>query len=184
MRSASSWNELRLVVNEPPEGHSSDHLFLSAFTELASSIVVQTPSGISSVRYQQYAKEVTKIPRRFSPEAKRKITYFFDVDAWLEHCYSCHAVIGHRMHANMVGLQAGTPSLLIVHDARLQGLADTMCIPVITEAQAYAIATSAPSLFADIFEAQVHSYLARRDELLDSFLALFESVPNVDSIPR
>lgn len=184
IRSANSWNELRLVVNEPPEGHSSDHLFLSAFTELASSIVVQTPSGISSVRYQQQANQENKIPSRFSPEAKRKITYFFDVDAWLEHSYSSNATIGHRMHANMVGLQAGTPSLLIVHDARLQGLADTMRIPVITEAQAYAIATSPPSFFADIFEAQLSAYLARRDELYDRFLELFGSMPNVDFLPR
>lgn len=184
MRLASSWNELRLVVNEPPEGHSSDHLFLSAFTELASSIVVQTPSGISSVRYQQNGRQANKKPSRFSLEAKRKITYFFDVDAWLEHSYSSDAIIGHRMHANMVGLQAGTPSLLIVHDARLQGLADTMQIPVITEAEAHTIATSSPSFFADIFEAQVSAYLARRDELFDKFLELFGSIPNVDPFLR
>ncbi len=184
IRSADNWNELRLVVNEPPEGHSSEQEFLSVFTELASTIVVQTPSAISLIRLNKVASQPVQVSYRFSLEAKRKMTYFFDVDSWLEHSYSCNAVIGHRMHANMVGLQAGTPSLLIVHDARLQGLADTMCIPVITEMQAYAIATSPPSLFADLFEEQLPSYLARRDELYDSFLKLFGSMPNVESIPR
>jgi hypothetical protein len=184
IRSANSWNELRLVVNEPPEGHSSDDQFLSAFTELASSIVVQTPSGISSVRCQKDGRLPNEMPSRFSSEAKRKITYFFDVDAWLEHSYSSNATIGHRMHANMVGLQAGTPSLLIVHDARLQGLADTMQIPIITESQALAIATSPPSFFADIFEEQLSAYLERRDELHERFLELFSYMPNVEPFTR
>ena len=80
------------------------------------------------------------------------------------------------MHANMIGLQAGVPSLLVVHDARIQGLADTMCIPIITNEESLAIATAPPSVFADIFEQQVTAYLDRRLQLSDKFLELFSAV--------
>ena len=176
LRSAGCWQDLRLVINEPPEGVALEQPFLASYAELASFFVLQTASGISDIRFHFHNTKLHRVSKRFPPSLRRKATYFFDVDSWLEHSYSCDAVIGHRMHANMIGLQAGVPSLLVVHDARIQGLADTMCIPIITNEESLAIATAPPSVFADIFEQQVTAYLDRRLQLSDKFLELFSAV--------
>ena len=54
---------------------------------------------------------------------------FFDVDSWIEHYKRFDFVIGTRIHGTVLGIQAGVPSLCIVHDSRTLELCETLKIP-------------------------------------------------------
>ena len=54
---------------------------------------------------------------------------FFDVDSWIEHCKRFDFVIGMRIHGTILGIQAGVPSLCIVHDSGTLELCETLKIP-------------------------------------------------------
>jgi hypothetical protein len=65
-----------------------------------------------------------------SPEpAAHRLRAFFDVGAWLEFMASVDLAIGVRFHGNLLAVQAGTPGISIVHDARTQELCDTTGVP-------------------------------------------------------
>ena len=54
---------------------------------------------------------------------------FFDVRDWIEHYKHFDFVIGTRVHGTILGIQAGVPSLCIVHDSRTLELCETLTIP-------------------------------------------------------
>ncbi|TVR08197.1 MAG: polysaccharide pyruvyl transferase family protein [Planctomycetota bacterium] len=62
-----------------------------------------------------------------------KAIYFTSVDAWLDFSRTCSFCFGNRVHGTMVALQAGVPSILIGHDARTEGLAKEMALPMVAE---------------------------------------------------
>ena len=54
---------------------------------------------------------------------------FFDVPHWIEHYQHFDFVIGMRIHGTILGIQAGVPSVCIVHDSRTLELCETLKIP-------------------------------------------------------
>ena len=54
---------------------------------------------------------------------------FFDIHAWIEHCKRFDFVVGTRIHGTLLGLQAGVPSLCVVHDSRTLELCETLKVP-------------------------------------------------------
>lgn len=54
---------------------------------------------------------------------------FFDIDNWIEHLKRFDFVIGTRIHGTVLGLQAGVPSMCIVHDIRTLELCQTLMVP-------------------------------------------------------
>lgn len=54
---------------------------------------------------------------------------FADTQSWLEHYRRFDFVIGTRIHGAILGLQAGIPSMCIVHDSRTSELCETLKIP-------------------------------------------------------
>jgi polysaccharide pyruvyl transferase WcaK-like protein len=60
---------------------------------------------------------------------KSKAIHFSQMDAWLDFARTCNISLGMRIHGTMMPIQAGVPSVLIVHDSRTSGLANTMGIP-------------------------------------------------------
>ena len=54
---------------------------------------------------------------------------FFDIPSWLAHYRQFDFVIGTRIHGTILGLQAGVPSLCVVHDMRMLELCQTLKVP-------------------------------------------------------
>lgn len=57
---------------------------------------------------------------------------FADVDTWLNHMRQYNFSFGTRFHGNMFALQAGTPSLWIVHDERTRELCNFLKLPQVS----------------------------------------------------
>ena len=58
-----------------------------------------------------------------------KVRHFIDTSTWLKHLEKRKFVFGTRIHGNIAGLLAGTPSFLLVHDSRTLELAEYFHIP-------------------------------------------------------
>lgn len=67
---------------------------------------------------------------------------FYRVDTWLNYACNRTAFSGTRIHGNMVGIQAGKPSLPVVHDSRTMELCETMRLPSLTTEEFTAIRTA------------------------------------------
>lgn len=59
---------------------------------------------------------------------------FFNTNDWLEFMSDARLVVGQRFHGNMMGVQAGVPSLFLVHDNRTTELAAHLRLPTSTQA--------------------------------------------------
>jgi hypothetical protein len=57
---------------------------------------------------------------------------FADLDTWLKHMRQYRFSFGTRFHGNMFALQAGTPSLWVVHDERTRELCKFLNLPQIS----------------------------------------------------
>lgn len=66
---------------------------------------------------------------------KQKTIGFSSVDAWMDFSRTSNLSFGMRIHGNIIPLQAGVPSVLIAHDSRTFGLAETMSIPSISTSE-------------------------------------------------
>ena len=76
-----------------------------------------------------------------------------------------------RIHGTMVPLQAGVPSILIAHDQRTSGLAQTMGIPRITCKEFVdKNYIRKPNDFLNIFKNHVDQYIEKRKDLSKKFL--------------
>ena len=56
-------------------------------------------------------------------------TAFYDIPSWLAHYRQFDFVVGTRIHGTVLGLQAGVPSLCVVHDMRMLELCETLQVP-------------------------------------------------------
>ncbi len=57
--------------------------------------------------------------------------YFFDIREWLDYCSRFTLAIGTRFHGNLLAIQAGVPSIFIVHDLRTQEMVELFNLPKI-----------------------------------------------------
>lgn len=58
-----------------------------------------------------------------------KFLFFTEANAWRFAASHYDVYIGDRLHAGLVSLQAGTPSLLLYNDVRVKEIADFFCLP-------------------------------------------------------
>ena len=61
--------------------------------------------------------------------AENKVRLFIDVRTWINHLKEKAFVFGTRIHGNVAGLLAGTPSFVLAHDSRTLELAEYFEIP-------------------------------------------------------
>ena len=64
-------------------------------------------------------------------ELGKHITYFYNVEKWMEYYKNYDFVIGPRIHGVMLALQAGVPALCIAVDSRTEELCEIMQVPYI-----------------------------------------------------
>jgi hypothetical protein len=58
-----------------------------------------------------------------------RLRFFIDASTWVDYMRDMHFVAGTRLHGNIAGVLAGTPTLLIAHDQRTLELAKYHGIP-------------------------------------------------------
>ena len=76
-----------------------------------------------------FIKKITA--KQFHELAMLRFKAFSRVDHWIGYLSRKNAVIVTRIHGNILGLQAGVPSIPIVHDSRTSELCQAMSIPSI-----------------------------------------------------
>lgn len=96
---------------------------------------------------------------------------FFDVPAWMEHYRRFDFVVGTRIHGIMLGLQAGIPSLCIVHDSRTLELCQTMKVPHVMARDVIQGITRTRLL--NLFKFDPDEFDANRSRLGDEFSNFF-----------
>ena len=60
---------------------------------------------------------------------ENKVRFFVNMPAWLDFLSKAELSFGGRLHGNIAGVVAGTPSLLIPHDARMKELTEYHNLP-------------------------------------------------------
>ena len=100
------------------------------------------------------------------------VLYFSSVEAWLDFSRTCSVSFGNRVHGAMVALQAGIPSLLIGHDARTEGLAEEMAIPLVNEVEFESVIEQVPEALLSLIAKLMQGYDDRRRILAGRFLSL------------
>lgn len=153
---------LRIMMLEPPLGADDEFKIYSLAKEVNSTVVCQTPALISHI-FNGVA--TIDIPPEIRSIVKQ-LEFFTSVDQWLAHSRSHNICFGHRVHGNMVALQAGTPSILFAHDSRTSGLAEAMDLPYLNYDPAIA---SSPckliSFLEETFMSKLDRYFVRRRDL-------------------
>ena len=107
-------------------------------------------------------------PARSMESLLQSVSAYFDTGGWLEKANAYDLAIGTRMHGNMVALQAGTPTLFCVHDARTDELCDTMRLPAI---RVDGLQSNLEDVLGHCLSSDaIDSYLVRREELYEQYL--------------
>lgn len=172
-----NWFDVRLLISEANGGHGSTGAVLQhqlrMLNETPAFYVVQTPDLVDFVlgartnipnlyrNNNPFAPEVNKLTRVL----KAKALHFADVEAWMDFSRTCDLSIGMRIHGTMVPLQAGTPAILVGHDSRTSGLAETMGVPWITPEHYLDILPKGPKAVMELFVERISDYDRRRQEL-------------------
>ncbi|NTF42799.1 polysaccharide pyruvyl transferase family protein [Rhizobium rhizogenes] len=104
---------------------------------------------------------------------RNKAAFFHNLDDWFAYCKTKDFFVGTRIHGTIMSLIAGTPAILIAHDARTAELAQTLNIPYVLSSQ---IDTDNDLDFARLYETFDSndlgvSYQKYRNNFLDFFEA-------------
>lgn len=105
--------------------------------------------------------------------SKRHGNVFFDIPSWMEHYRRFDFVVGARIHGVMLGLQAGVPSLCIVHDSRTLELCQTMAVPYVLAKDVVRDGISRESLLK-LFHFDADAFDQNRRKLCTTYLAFLE----------
>lgn len=79
--------------------------------------------------------EINNVPPNFPKNIghkfyrEGKVKYFLNAHTWFEYMKDRDLSIGTRLHGNIVATINGTPSITIIHDARMKELADYHALP-------------------------------------------------------
>jgi hypothetical protein len=115
----------------------------------------------------------TRPPSWLVEEARRRFRVFFDVEAWLEFLTGFDLVVGVRFHGNLLAMQAGTPGVCVVHDARTEELCETTALPHVRPEQVLAAKSVEDLVEAATFDAV--AFDARRRDLANTYWRLLSS---------
>jgi hypothetical protein len=98
---------------------------------------------------------------------------YWEIEPWVEHLASKRLVIGSRIHGTAAALLAGTPAMLITHDARTIEMAKSLNIPYVDQAE---IDISKDLNPADYYDPSgLERFANGRSSYLDRFRRFFES---------
>ncbi|GAB3752251.1 polysaccharide pyruvyl transferase family protein [Zhihengliuella somnathii] len=117
--------------------------------------------------------------RDFESLLKNRSQAFARIDEWIAYMGKRSGVVGSRIHGNMMGIQAGIPSLPVVHDLRVKELTDTMAIPAasLDDIADLSRLEDLKNVFqAVVFESDVNSLDRRREEIAMSYLDVVEEI--------
>lgn len=85
----------------------------------------QAPEDLDRVLAEAYGSPTEAVAAYLRGHGK----FFYDLKTWLEYAAAKKLMIGTRFHGAITSLLAGTPAVLIAHDARTTEMAETMFIP-------------------------------------------------------
>jgi polysaccharide pyruvyl transferase WcaK-like protein len=97
---------------------------------------------------------------------------FFSMRQWMQSSSELRFSMGARVHGNIVALQCGVPSLVVIHDERTRELADCLRLPSLMLAEFFRLGSLAEAIDAAL--AGVKHYVSRRRELGREFMALLD----------
>ena len=105
---------------------------------------------------------------------------FYDIPSWLAHYREFDFVVGTRIHGTILGLQAGVPSLCVVHDMRMLELCQTLKMPHV-RAEDIAKGVSREELVS-LFDFDAADFDRNRQQLCASYVAFLKGngLPVVD----
>ena len=98
--------------------------------------------------------------------------YFFSIPDWIRSCSDLRFSIGARLHGNIVALQCGIPSLVVIHDERTREMAECLDMPGVTLDGFHRLHSLEEAIAAAL--AGVEGYATRRGQLAREFAALLE----------
>lgn len=109
---------------------------------------------------------------------------FYDVPSWLAHYRQFDFVVGTRIHGTILGLQAGVPSLCVVHDMRMLELCQTLKVPHV-RAEDVAEGVSREELVG-LLNFDAAEFDRNRQQLCASYVAFLKGngLPVVDWLER
>lgn len=84
-------------------------------------VVLQSHGDYGTLRYLQ------KLTGFKLPE--QRMAFFYDVPAWISAMEACDVAVHFRIHGTMATIAAGTPSVIISTDYRVEELAEVMRLP-------------------------------------------------------
>lgn len=115
---------------------------------------------------------------------RRHARVFYDVPSWLAHYRQFDFVVGTRIHGTILGLQAGVPSLCIVHDMRMLEVCQTLKVPHVRAAD-FAEGISREELVR-CFDFDAHDFDRNRRQLCARYVAFLKGngLPVVDWLRR
>lgn len=109
-------------------------------------------------------------PERMLSLIREKAMAFCSVDDWLFAAKRFDFSYGMRIHGSMTSLQAGVPTVIVTHDQRTKGLADTMSLPQM-DIKRFLGSHESPVLSAyQNFWDNIDAYFETRRKLAASFL--------------
>ncbi|KAA8605390.1 hypothetical protein AL036_19245 [Salipiger aestuarii] len=182
MAELNGWEDVRLAISEANGGHGATGAVLEhqmrLLAETPAFYVVQTPQLIEFVlgartniptlyrQHNPFGDTLHKLTRTL----KAKVLHFADVEAWMDFSRTCDMSIGMRIHGTMVPLQSGTPSILVGHDSRTSGLAETMGVPWIEPETYLEVMAKGPKAALSLFIERNAAFDSRRKELAGTML--------------
>lgn len=174
---APDWSTTRSLISEYALGHPAAPQVMAQKLHLMATspafYAIQTPvlmpflfqeSGDLPPRYAAAAPSGMSAGQLYSV-MQAKTLHFSSVEGWMDMARTCQLSFGMRIHGTMLPLQAGVPSLLVYHDTRTTGLADSMGVPCMSP-QSFidSVAAGPAALYAHIAR-QMEGYDARRAHL-------------------
>lgn len=108
-----------------------------------------------------------------------------DIPSWTSSYSNTSLCFGWRIHGTILALQAGCPSIVFSHDARVKGLADSMKIPQLSLADVYRLTHESvtPSGFLESvlssLQSQLVDYFDERVVLYNGWISFLRSL-NLD----
>jgi hypothetical protein len=113
---------------------------------------------------------------------RRSLRNFVSIAEWMEHLKSYDLCFGMRLHGTICALQSGCPAMLVLHDLRTFGVAETMQLPRCSLKEAEQI-ISRPIVVARHIQRQLPAYRARRTHLAKA-MSEFISESGLTPLPR
>jgi hypothetical protein len=96
--------------------------------------------------------------------------YFLGIREWLDYCSRFTLSIGTRFHGNLLAIQAGVPSIFVVHDLRTQEMVELFDLPKIDFGDIQDCKTLERILSR--VNVDMNPYLRKRQELGSKYFAL------------